>query len=73
MKAALIVLAVIAIAAIVLEVAGNIVAKKEESRFKAMSPEERRKHQERMYRARHFSAAAPVSRAPDSSGRKEDT
>lgn len=59
MKIALIVIGVIVIVAIAIELIGGIVAKKEYVRFKAMSPEEQRKHQERLYKAKHFSDATP--------------
>ena len=59
MKIALIVIGVIVIVAIAIELIGGIVAKKEYVRFKAMSPEEQRKHQERLYKAKHFSDETP--------------
>lgn len=57
MKIALIVIGVIVIVAIAIELIGRIVAKKEDARFKSMSLEEQRKHQEHMYKAKHFSDA----------------
>lgn len=57
MKIALIVIGIIAIVAVAIELIGRIVAKKADTRFKAMSPEEQRKHQEKMYKAKHFSDA----------------
>ena len=50
MKIALIVIGIIAIVAVAIELIGRIVAKKADTRFKAMSPEEQRKHQEQMYK-----------------------
>lgn len=50
MKIALIVVGVIFIVAVAIEFIGRAVAKKEDARFKAMSLEEQRKHQERMYK-----------------------
>ena len=57
MKIALIVIGIIAIVAVAIELIGRIVAKKADTRFKAMSPKEQRKHQEQMYKAKHFSDA----------------
>jgi hypothetical protein len=57
MKIALIVVGVIVIVAVAIEFIGRAVAKKEDARFKAMSPEEQRKHQEQMYKAKYFSDA----------------
>ena len=57
MKIALIVIGIIVIIAVAIELIGRIVAKKEDARFKAMSPEEQRKYQEQMYKAKHFSDA----------------
>ena len=57
MKIALIVIGIIVIVAVAIELIGRIVAKKADARFKAMSPEEQRKHQEQMYKAKHFSDA----------------
>ena len=57
MKIALIVIGIIVIVAVAIELVGRIVAKNADARFKAMSPEEQRKHQEQMYKAKHFSDA----------------
>ena len=50
MKIALIVIGIIAIIAIAIELIGRIIAKREDAKFKAMSPEEQRRHQEQMYK-----------------------
>ena len=50
MKIALIVIGIIVIVAGAIELIGRIVAKKADTRFKAMSPEEQRRHQEQMYK-----------------------
>ena len=54
MKIALIVVGVIVIVAVVIEFIGRAVAKKADARFKAMSPEEQRKEQERLYKAQQM-------------------
>ena len=57
---ALIVIGIMVAVAVTIEIVGRIVSKKEDSRFENMSPEERRKYQERMYRAHHFSDSTMV-------------
>ena len=60
MKITLIILGVIAIVCIVLELIIHFVSRRERRRIDAMSPEERRKYQEQMYRAHHFSDSTPM-------------
>lgn len=50
MKIVLIGIGIIVIVAVAIALIGRMVAKKEDARFKAMSPEEQRKYQERLYR-----------------------
>ena len=50
MKVALIILGVIVIVCVAVEVFGNITVRRAKSRFNKMSPGERRKRQETMYR-----------------------
>ena len=54
MKIALIGIGIIVIVAAAIELIGRIVAKKAEDRFKAMSPDEQRKEQERLYKAHQW-------------------
>lgn len=54
MKIALIVIGIIVIVAVAIELVGRIVAKKADARFKAMSPDEQRKEQERLYKAQQM-------------------
>ena len=64
MNIALIVIGILAaiIVAIVVvhEIIGRILLKREEARWKRMSPEEKRKYQERMYKAHHFLDGTPT-------------
>ena len=50
MKLAIIIIGIIAIGSIALQLVSHIVAKKETDRFNKMSPDERRKYQEEMYK-----------------------
>jgi len=52
MKIALIIIGVIAVAGVAIEIIGKIVARRAEYRFDAMSPDEQRKEQERMYKVK---------------------
>lgn len=51
MKIMLIVIGIIVIVAVAIELIGRIVSKNADARFDALSPDEQRKEQERMYRA----------------------
>ncbi len=59
MKIALIIIGAIAVAGVAIEVIGKVVARRAEDRFDAMSPDEQRKEQERLYKAQHYSYAHP--------------
>ncbi len=50
MKILLIVIAILVIAGVAFEVVSRIVAKQEKTRFDAMSPDEQRKEQARLYK-----------------------
>ena len=50
MKIALIVIAVLVVAGVTFEIYSRIAAKKEDERWNKMSPGERRKYQEEMYK-----------------------
>ncbi len=53
------IVALIVVAVAVFEIVGWLVERKARERFEKMTPDERRKEQERLYRARHFSDAKP--------------
>ena len=50
MKIVLIVIGVISVAGVAIEVVGKIVVRRAKARFDAMTPEEQRKEQERLYK-----------------------
>lgn len=50
MKVIIIILAVIAVASVVIEIVGRVVARREKARFDKMSPDGQRKYQEQMYK-----------------------
>ena len=53
------IVALIVVGAVVFEIVGLMAERKARERFEKMTPDERRKEQERLYRARHFSDAKP--------------
>lgn len=59
MKIIIIILAVVAVVCAVIEIVSRVVGRREKARFDKMSPDEQRKHQEQMYKAKHFSDAKP--------------
>lgn len=54
MKIALIIIGAIAVAGVVIEVIGKVVSRRAKARFDAMSPEEQRKEQDRLYKAQQM-------------------
>ena len=57
MKIVLILLCVCFSICAILKIAGEVFARREKERFDAMTPEERRKHQEKMYKLRHWQSS----------------
>ena len=54
MKIALIVFGAIAVAGVAIEIIDKVVARRTKARFDAMSPDEQRKEQERLYKAQQM-------------------
>ena len=54
MKIALIIVGAIVVAFVAIEVIGKVVSRRAQARFNAMTPEEQRKEQERLYKAQQM-------------------